>query len=128
MVAPSVRSRRPLPAADLPETARRSGSSGVVRHRDQAAILPVRIQGTGGAMPVNPTRGERFIVGLRELAGAFGDPGTLLSLMLGGIAVAGLSPTPVLLGFAGLYVANALHYRLPVPVKPGTEAHTSEPQ
>src|SRR3546814_15062451 len=101
MVAPSVRSRRPLPAADLPETARRSGSSGVVRHRDQAAILPVRIQGTGGAMPVNPTRGERFIVGLRELGGAFGDLGKLLPCMIGALAAAGLAPTPVLPGLAG---------------------------
>lgn len=64
------------------------------------------------------TRGERFIIGLRELGGAFGDLGTLLPLMLGCIAVAGLAPTPVLLGFAAFYVATALHYRLPIPVQP----------
>lgn len=64
------------------------------------------------------TRGERFSSGLRELGGAFGDLGTLLPLMLGCIAVAGLAPTPVLLGFAAFYVATALHYRLPIPVQP----------
>lgn len=64
------------------------------------------------------TRGERFSSGLRELGGAFGDLGTLLPLMLGCIAVAGLAPTPVLLGFAAFYVVTALHYRLPIPVQP----------
>lgn len=68
-------------------------------------------------MPVEP-RGERFILDLREIAGALGDLGTLLPLMLGAIAVAGLAPMPVLLGFAAFYVATALLYRLPVPVQP----------
>lgn len=62
--------------------------------------------------------GERFIVDLREVGGALGDLGTLLPLMLGAIAVAGLAPTPVLLGFAAFYVATALVYRLPIPVQP----------
>jgi len=38
--------------------------------------------------------------------------------MLGAIAVAGLAPTPVLLGFATFYLATALVYRLPIPVQP----------
>lgn len=69
-------------------------------------------------MPASTTRGERFILDLRELGGALGDLGTLLPLMLGCVAVAGLAPTPVLLGFAVFYVATALHYRLPIPVQP----------
>ena len=69
-------------------------------------------------MPTAEPRGERFILGLRELSGALGDLGTLLPLMLGTIAVAGLAPAPVLLGFAVFYVATALHYRLPIPVQP----------
>jgi hypothetical protein len=63
-------------------------------------------------------RGEKFIFDLRELSGALGDLGTLLPLMLGTIAVAGLAPTPVLLGFALFYIATAVYYRLPIPVQP----------
>lgn len=62
--------------------------------------------------------GERFIFSLRELSGALGDLGTLLPLMLGSIALVGLAPTPVLLGFAIFYIATSVHYRLPIPVQP----------
>lgn len=64
------------------------------------------------------TKGERFIFSLRELNGALGDLGTLLPLMLGAIAVVGLAPTPVLVGFAAFYIATAAYYRLPIPVQP----------
>lgn len=63
-------------------------------------------------------RGEKFLFNLRELGGALGDLGTLLPLMLGAIAVAGLAPAPVLLGFALFYISTALYYRLPIPVQP----------
>ena len=63
-------------------------------------------------------KGERFTLSLRELSGALGDLGTLLPLMLGAIAVAGLAPAPVLAGFAVFYIATALYYRLPIPVQP----------
>jgi hypothetical protein len=63
-------------------------------------------------------RGEQYALNLRELGGALGDLGTLLPLMLGTIAVVGLAPTPVLLGFALFYIATALYYRLPIPVQP----------
>ena len=62
--------------------------------------------------------GERFRFDLREASGALGDLGTLLPLMLGTIAVVGLAPIPVVLGFALAYIATALVYRLPVPVQP----------
>ncbi len=68
------------------------------------------------AMPL--PRGEKFLFSMRELSGALGDLGTLLPLMLGTIAVAGLAPTPVLLGFALFYIATAFYYRLPIPVQP----------
>jgi hypothetical protein len=55
---------------------------------------------------------------LREISGALGDIGTLLPLALGAIAVAGLAPVPVLVGFALFYIATGLYYRLPVPVQP----------
>ncbi|RBP31893.1 MFS superfamily sulfate permease-like transporter [Marinobacter pelagius] len=55
---------------------------------------------------------------VNELSGALGDIGTLLPLSLGAIAVAGLAPVPVLLGFAAFYIATGLYYRLPIPVQP----------
>lgn len=63
-------------------------------------------------------QGEKFIFNLRELSGALGDLGTLLPLMLGTIAVVGMAPMPVVLGFAVFYIATAVHYRLPIPVQP----------
>jgi MFS superfamily sulfate permease-like transporter len=63
-------------------------------------------------------KGESFVLSLRELGGALGDLGTLLPLMLGSIAVVGLAPLPVLLGFAIFYIATAICYRLPIPVQP----------
>jgi hypothetical protein len=62
-------------------------------------------------------RGERFAFNVHELSGALGDLGTLLPLMLGTIAVVGLPPFPVLIGFGLFYVAIELFYRLPIPVQ-----------
>jgi MFS superfamily sulfate permease-like transporter len=62
--------------------------------------------------------GEKFILTMRELSGALGDLGTLLPLMLGTIAVVGLAPLPVVVGFAVFYIATAAYYRLPIPVQP----------
>lgn len=67
-------------------------------------------------MPI--PRGQTFIFNPRELSGALGDLGTLLPLMLGAIALVGLPPIPVLLGFAVFYIATAFYYRLPIPVQP----------
>ena len=63
-------------------------------------------------------RGEDFLFSLREINGALGDLGTMLPLMLGVIAVAGLAPMPVLAGFGLCYIATAVYYRLPIPVQP----------
>lgn len=62
--------------------------------------------------------GAKFRFDLREASGALGDLGTLLPLMLGTIAVVGLAPMPVVLGFALSYIATAFWYRLPIPVQP----------
>lgn len=62
--------------------------------------------------------GAPFRFDLREASGALGDLGTLLPLMLGTIAVIGLAPMPVVLGFAISYIATAFWYRLPIPVQP----------
>lgn len=62
--------------------------------------------------------GESFVLTLREFSGSLGDMGTLLPLMLGAIAIAGMAPGPVLLGFALFYLFTAGYYRLPIPVQP----------
>ncbi len=53
-----------------------------------------------------------------ELAGAFGDLGTLLPIVLGMILINGLSTTAVFLSFGVFYLVTGLYYRLPVPVQP----------
>ncbi|MBK0328503.1 putative sulfate/molybdate transporter [Rhodobacteraceae bacterium F11138] len=67
---------------------------------------------------MNEKRGNMFRLDLREANGALGDIGTLLPLSLGAIALAGLSPQMVLLGFGLFYIATGLVYRLPIPVQP----------
>lgn len=59
-----------------------------------------------------------FAFDLKEASGALGDLGTLLPLMIAAVALGGLSPVPVLLGFAVFYILTAFVYRLPVPVQP----------
>jgi hypothetical protein len=53
-----------------------------------------------------------------EVGGAFGDLGTLLPILLGAIAVAGMSAGGVLVGFGVFLIATGLIYRLPLPVQP----------
>ncbi len=53
-----------------------------------------------------------------EVGGAFADLGTLLPIMLGAIAVAGLAPGGVLTGFGVFLIATGFVFRLPLPVQP----------
>lgn len=53
-----------------------------------------------------------------EASGAFGDLGTLLPILLGAVAVAGMSAGGVLVGFGVFLLATGLVYRLPLPVQP----------
>jgi hypothetical protein len=55
---------------------------------------------------------------LRELAGAFGDLGTLVPFVAGYIAVAGLDPAAILVPLGGLQILAGLYYRTPMPVQP----------
>jgi SulP family sulfate permease len=69
------------------------------------------------AAPANPCptamRFDRM-----ELAGAFGDLGTLLPIAVGMILINRLSPTAVFLSFGLFYLLTGWYYRLPVPVQP----------
>jgi hypothetical protein len=53
-----------------------------------------------------------------ELAGAFGDLGTLVPFVVGDITIARLDPQGVLLGFGLLALATGLYFRTPMPVQP----------
>jgi SulP family sulfate permease len=53
-----------------------------------------------------------------ELAGSFGDLGTLLPIVVGMILINKLSPTAVFLAFGLFYLMTGLYYRMPVPVQP----------
>jgi MFS superfamily sulfate permease-like transporter len=53
-----------------------------------------------------------------ELAGAFGDLGTLVPFVVGYVTVNQLDPQGVLLGFGLLAVATGLYFRTPMSVQP----------
>jgi hypothetical protein len=53
-----------------------------------------------------------------ELAGAFGDIGTDLPLLVGVILAVGLDPTTVFVVYGALQILSGLVYRLPMPVQP----------
>jgi SulP family sulfate permease len=53
-----------------------------------------------------------------ELAGAFGDLGTLLPIVVGMILINKLSPSSVFLTFGLFYLVTGCYYRLPIPVQP----------
>lgn len=65
------------------------------------------------------TANERFLRFDRvELAGAFGDLGTLLPIVVAMIFVNKLSPSSVFLAFGVFYLVAGYYYRLPIPVQP----------
>ena len=53
-----------------------------------------------------------------ELAGAFGDLGTLIPFVVGYITINRLDPQGVLFGFGVLALATGLYFRTPMPVQP----------
>ena len=53
-----------------------------------------------------------------ELAGAFGDLGTLLPIVVAMIFINKLSPSAVFLAFGLFYLVAGYYYRLPIPVQP----------
>jgi MFS superfamily sulfate permease-like transporter len=53
-----------------------------------------------------------------EIAGAFGDLGTLIPFVVGYITINRLDPQGVLFGFGALALATGLYFRTPMPVQP----------
>ena len=54
----------------------------------------------------------------RELAGAFGDLGTDLPLLVGVVVATGMDATAAFVTFGVLQILSGLAYRLPMPVQP----------
>ncbi len=55
---------------------------------------------------------------LEEMAGAIGDYGTLLPLIVGVVAITNIQLAPVLFFFGIAYIITGLYYKLPMPVEP----------
>ena len=67
---------------------------------------------------VRGTGPQRIRFDRHELAGAFGDIGTDLPLIVGLIAFCGLDPASVCIVFGVLQIATGLVYGMPMPVQP----------
>ncbi len=61
---------------------------------------------------------RRFRFDRVELAGAFGDLGTLLPIVVAMIFINKLSPSSVFLTFGLFYLVSGFYFRLPIPVQP----------
>lgn len=61
---------------------------------------------------------ERLQFNRRELAGAFGDIGTSLPIIVGILLATGMNPVGVLTAFGLAQIATGLLYGLPMPVQP----------
>jgi len=55
---------------------------------------------------------------LSELAGAFGDLGTLIPFVLAYVSILKMDPASILLGFGATLIGAGLYYRTPFPVQP----------
>lgn len=84
-------------------------------------VKPETIE-NAGAPPAVPGKNKspwsRFRFDRVELAGSFGDLGTLLPIVVGMILINKLSPTTVFLSFGLFYILTAFYFRLPIPVQP----------
>ena len=73
-----------------------------------------RVHDDGPAAPARrANRYDRF-----ELAGAFGDLGTLIPFVAAYVSVLGMDPVGVLFGFGIAKIVCGLYYRTPFPVQP----------
>jgi MFS superfamily sulfate permease-like transporter len=68
--------------------------------------------------PPVPAPSRRLRFDRNELAGAFGDLGTDLPLLIGVIAASGVDSAGVLIMFGLMQMFSGLWYRLPMPVQP----------
>jgi SulP family sulfate permease len=64
------------------------------------------------------TMSDRFAFNRLELAGALGDLGTLLPMLIGMILINGLDPMGLLLTIGLFYIGSGLYFGVTVPVQP----------
>ncbi len=62
--------------------------------------------------------GQRNRFNLSELAGAFGDLGTLIPFVLAYVSILKMDPASLLLGFGATLIGAGFYYRTPFPVQP----------
>ena len=62
--------------------------------------------------------GDRYKFNRMELAGSFGDLGTLLPLSMGMIMINGLSPSGLFFSIGLFYILSGFYYGITVPVQP----------
>src|SRR5947209_641938 len=55
---------------------------------------------------------------IREVAGAFGDLGTLIPFLVGYVTITRLEPQNLLLAFGLTAIVTGLYFRTPMPVQP----------
>jgi MFS superfamily sulfate permease-like transporter len=84
---------------------------------EPAANPPVeRSESSRASAPAGETPRLRF--DRHELAGAFGDLGTDLPLIVGMVVAAGLDAASVLVMFGAMQILTGVVYRMPMPVQP----------
>lgn len=84
----------------------------------QMQLQPQPLAAIADPAPHRAVRDRRIRFDRNELAGAFGDIGTDLPLLVGMILASGLDVTGVLVVFGAMQVATGLLYRMPMPVQP----------
>ncbi len=70
------------------------------------------------ASPATGPLSATLLFNRREFAGAFGDLGTDLPLLVGVVVATGMDPTSAFVIFGVLQVLSGFAYRLPMPVQP----------
>ncbi len=85
----------------------------VERFLPHEADLPLKPESHNTTVDSRRLRFDRV-----ELAGAFGDLGTLLPIVVAMIFINKLSPSSVFLTFGIFYLVSGYYYRLPIPVQP----------
>jgi hypothetical protein len=81
-------------------------------------ILRMNVEAAKTDQPAVAAKSGGIRFDRNEVAGAFGDIGTDLPLIIGMIAVGGLDAASVLIMYGVMQVGTGLYYRLPMPVQP----------
>lgn len=89
-------------------------------HESKPRAGTVETTGVTSEIPLDKAQPSRnqFRFDRIELAGSFGDLGTLLPIAVAMILINKLSPTTVFLSFGLFYLLTGFYFKLPIPVQP----------